>query len=396
MTQFDFDVIVVGAGPGGNAAAYRLACEGFSVALIEKCHLPRDKTCGGGLPPKAISLIPYDVSNVIHRTINGAWLGFREDGAFMRDLQGVGYTVERAEFDYFMSLAAERAGVTLIQDSPVDEVRTHGAALGVEVMTRGRLLRSRVVVAADGVNSKVRSCVLPGSKPSLGWALESLLWFDDDRLSDWGDNCLFDFGSIPNGYGWIFPKRDHFNIGVYKFKSTPNNIDLRAYLNAFIECHPILQGASRAETKGYPIPLAELTPSLSVNNTLFVGDAGGLGESFYGEGITFALWSAKLAAEATTAYLKFGAPLAQYDSLLQPVRRELSSSRLIARGFHANPRAGFHFLVRNRYVNKLFANLITGRMTYTGCLWRTLLFFPLWAFAGRYKLDQNYPSRFRR
>lgn len=369
-----------------------MAKAGLKVVLLEKFSLPRRKTCGGGLPPKAIPFIPYDISPVVHKSITGAWLGYRDDGLFLRKMDNAGYMIERGEFDHFMTKKAEMIGVEVRDNCQVQNVEQLNGYVRITTQS-GWSATGRVLVAADGVQSRTRSCILPMSKPRLGWALESLLWFDDDRISAWGDNCLFDFGGIPNGYAWIFPKKDHLNIGVYRCSESNDNKDLRAWLERFVERNPVLHDAKTIDTRGYPIPLEEVAPSLSHGNVLFVGDAGGLGESFYGEGITFALWSAQLASQSIIGHLKNGKPLADYDDLLRPLRRELRSSRRIASLFHSAPRLGYHQLVRNHYVNHLFANLITGKISYTECLWKTIAFSPAWIFSRRYQMDSAYSTK---
>lgn len=382
-------MIVIGAGPGGNAASYQLAKAGLKVLLLEKFPLPRKKTCGGGVPPKALRYIPYDISPVIHKSITGAWLGYQDDGVFLREMDNAGYMVERAEFDHFMTKKAETIGVEVRDNCQLQGVEQIDGLVKINTKC-GWSATSKVLIAADGVLSKTRSCIFPMSKPRLGWALESLLWFDDDRISHWGDNCLFDFGGIPNGYAWIFPKKDHLNIGVYRCSESAHNKDLRTWLDRFVLRNPVLHDAKKIDTRGFPIPLEEVAPNLCHGNVIFIGDAGGLGESFYGEGITFALWSAQIASLCVIEYFKDGTSLDNYDRRLRPLRSELRSSRKIASLFHGAPRLCYHHLVRNHYVNHLFANLITGKISYTECLWKTIAFFPAWVFDRRYQMESDY------
>ena len=72
MNKFEYDVLIVGAGPAGNTLAYKLAKDGLSVALIDKQKLPRRKICAGGISRKTLLQIGYDIGPVIEKTITGA------------------------------------------------------------------------------------------------------------------------------------------------------------------------------------------------------------------------------------------------------------------------------------------------------------------------------------
>ena len=103
---------------------------------------------------------------------------------------------------------------------------------------------------------------------------------------------------MPKGYGWIFPKRDHLNVGIY---SPFGGIALRRHLMEFIDRYPALRRRRGTEFRGYAIPLRNRAGLFERGPVMLLGDAAGLAESVFGEGIYFALKSAELAAQSECA-----------------------------------------------------------------------------------------------
>jgi flavin-dependent dehydrogenase len=87
-------------------------------------------------------------------------------------------------------------------------------------------------------------------------------------LEAFGNNAMFDFGGIPCGYGWILPKKDHFNVGLFKKKNSPVNINMREHLNNFIFRNRVLRNYRSIDIKGYPIPIKTVSRILAWKRTL--------------------------------------------------------------------------------------------------------------------------------
>ena len=150
-----YDVVVVGAGPAGSSAAYELARQGVSVALVEKASMPRYKTCGGGIVLRALKLVPFNVSEAIERECTVAELTLAD--------AGLHFSVERAyplvsmtmreNFDYLLFRAAARAGAHTMDGCRVLDVAPHNGRM--EVVTDRDSLLCRFVIGADGGQSIV-------------------------------------------------------------------------------------------------------------------------------------------------------------------------------------------------------------------------------------------------
>src|SRR5262252_6615208 len=151
------DIAIVGAGPAGSYAAYLFAKAGARVALVDKSRFPREKPCGGAVSRKAIDLVDFDLSPVVHTFATGAWLTYG-DRAVYRDAGGAAAAMTvRSELDTFLLERAVAAGAKFNPEAAFADVELRGERVTVAT-TRGEL-KSRYLFAADGVASAVRSRV---------------------------------------------------------------------------------------------------------------------------------------------------------------------------------------------------------------------------------------------
>jgi flavin-dependent dehydrogenase len=112
LLQSSHDVLVVGSGPAGSAAALKLAGAGARVAVIEKERLPRYKTCGGGIVRRAARLLPIDLSSAVERHCHAAEMRLLDAGLgySVRREEPILSTAMRADFDFLLLSAARDAG----------------------------------------------------------------------------------------------------------------------------------------------------------------------------------------------------------------------------------------------------------------------------------------------
>ncbi len=377
----DFDAVVAGCGPSGNTVAYRLAAAGASVLMVERATIPRHKVCGGGLSRKTLAELPFPVTPVVEREISGAFIACRGAGAVYCPQPGIGAMVQRHAFDAFMSERAVKAGAVLWDTCPFQGFERRAGVVRVQT-ARGQV-STRVLVGADGVHSQVRKALYPAARPTLVPAIEALVTPAEGRLELLGDNCIFDLGVIPAGYAWVFPKRDHLNVGLYRFAKRRDNLAMKELLEAFVAGLPLLAAHREVKVKSLSIPVRPAAAHLARDGVVLVGDAAGVGEAFYGEGIYYAVRSANLAARAIAAFLDGKAPLSDYDRAMAGVRRQLLAARLTAKLFYLSPRLAFRYAVRNRSVNRRFAGVIAGSLTPARCLLEFLLLAPNWLVARR-------------
>lgn len=384
-----FDVIIIGCGPAGNKLAYSLGIKGLKILLLDKAKLPRDKICGGGISRKTIEKIGYSIDEVIEKKIIGSYLTFKSEVFTYKDILGVGFMVERAKFDYFMTQKAVSAGVKLCEETEFESFEEKSELM--EIKTNKGIFKAKILVGADGVHSKVRKILHPSTKILLGHTILALLYPKKGMLESFGMNSMFDFGGIVGGYGWIFPKKDHFNIGLFKIRNLKNNMNMKSILNEFISRNRVLRDYEHMDIKGYSIPLKPVSKNLATGRVLLIGDAAGFGESFYGEGIYYAVWSANIASDVILDYLEKSISLGSYNKKIKVISRDLFFSRLTAKMFYSIPRFGYYHMVKNKWVNYYFSQLIYGKVNHTRCFLETLFFSPLWIFASKYKpIDDSH------
>ena len=361
-----YDVAIVGAGPSGSTAARECAARGLSVIVLDRAEFPRDKPCGGGVTVRASNLIPFDISQIVERVTTDVSFTYRQTKGFTRssDLDLV-YMTQRRELDSLLLERAISAGATLRERAVVREVER--GATSVEVRTDSETIRARTLVAADGSNGQTAR--LAGVQQHF-WrqvAIEANVSCGPSDLERWERAFGLDVGDMPGGYGWIFPKGEHLNVGVGGWKHA--GPALRGQLHRLVKYYGF-EPKNLWGTRGHYLTIRRPDSPLADGNVLLVGDAAGLVDPMSDEGIYSALWSGTAAARhiaslvggETTDMLGYAADV---TSGLVP---ELKVSRRLHDLFHLTP--GFYMeLERRTYILwKLARRILRGDQTYANVM----------------------------
>src|SRR4051812_13054532 len=146
-----YDAIVVGGGPGGSTAAYRLATAGADVLVLDRARFPRDKPCGGGVTMRALKELPVDISPVVEHVVTTAELrlGFRRTAERGRG-GPLAYMTQRKRLDHLLLQHATAAGAEVREGAKATAVETDER--GAVVTVNGERLSAQAVIGADGVN----------------------------------------------------------------------------------------------------------------------------------------------------------------------------------------------------------------------------------------------------
>ncbi|MFN3322820.1 MAG: geranylgeranyl reductase family protein [Bryobacteraceae bacterium] len=392
MLDNSFDVIIVGGGPSGSMTGYRLAKAGVRVGILDAKKFPRDKGCGGGVQEKAAQKIPFDWSSVKRGSLQGLAFSFKLDDRFSRRYPlPLVHSVLRIEFDELLLRQAEAAGARIFENVKATDVSDMGNH--AVVSTECGSFSAKVVVGADGANGISKRSL--NSRRDYYWQSglycevpQDLLLLDAIEY----DCMRVDWGTLPSGYAWMFPKRGFVNIGV----GFPNSIGrmARPYLSKFLETERIVRPEflNKVAFKGHQLPTLTDTTALSKGRILLVGDAAGLIEPFTGDGISYALHSAEIAAEVIINALNTADfDLSAYEQRARAeIACELVWSRKLLSFFVAFPRMIHEVFKRNDKVWGAFCRVLRGEDSFRvfrrkkfGAL--EFMWAPVDAFVERYE-----------
>jgi geranylgeranyl reductase family protein len=384
-----FDVAIVGGGPAGSTAARTLAMGGARVLVVDRAAFPRNKPCGGGLTCRALRRFPH-LEAALPRISTHAVsrLHMEAPGGASVTVESTRPTVllvRRIEFDHLLMEMAREAGAELAEGA--DITRVSDTPSGVRLDARdGRRFEAPLVVAADGVYSTVARRL--GFNP--GWprdrvAIDMMEETPAARLRATDPATLwvsFAPGS-GHGYGYIFPKREHVNVGVgyivSSFKSTIHEAPhaLHSSFVAGLRERGLLQGESDPSCfTPWQIPVGGPLRTTARGRVYLAGDAGGFVNGFSAEGIYFAMVTGELAARAI-----LGGPSPRlYERLWRrEIGAEMRDSRFLSRYVFADL-SRVSRMVRavkaHAAVAELLVDYATGADTYEGVRRRFLLKFP--------------------
>ena len=326
-----YDAIIVGAGPAGCAAAYDLAIHGRSVLLLDLHDFPRVKPCAGALTVKTLKALRYSVAPVIRHVCVEAMINRGSARRKFTSPHPFCAMTHRAELDHFCLNKTIAGGAQFLRVKSWTSIEQDRDS--VTIHTSEGAFNAPFLVGADGANSKVRTFCRNTTWAFSGFALET-----DVPLNGQSFEMQFDFGVVPHGYGWIFSKRDHYNLGVYT--SSPDVRLTRADVQRYLAAQ--MPGIDAQAIVGHKIGFGGWNAESTPRRILLVGDAAGLVESLLGEGIYYAVKSGQAAALAIERELATGAPAWQtFAAEMKPIRSDTALCHRAARRFYRDLDFGY-------------------------------------------------------
>jgi geranylgeranyl reductase family protein len=370
-----YDVIIVGGGPSGSMAAYYLAVRGRSVLLLDKAAFPRNKICGGGLTHKAIRKIPFDISPMAEVRARGGMVAFKGKSLVKFEAPDVAYLVRRETFDHFLVQKAVSVGTVLHEACSVSSIELEPDQ--VSVVTNKGSFTGKFLIGADGANSLIARQFGLLKDRQKGIALEAEFEVPPEILKSQGPYSTFDFGAMPGGYGWIFPKEGRLSIGVF-YASTKKRPNLRQDFDRYVSMHPQIASHGVTNIHGHPIPLGGQKEPRQKGRILLVGDAANLADPWVGEGISYAIYSAEIAAGVIEDCLKNNSgDLHEYDQrIYKTFIKQFVYARAFAALVYRFPRFSSNLLSRSITMQKLISGNLRGNYSFEQLSWHLLLNLP--------------------
>ncbi len=355
--RIETDVLVVGSGPGGSAAAYHLARHGLDVTVVDKASFPREKVCGDGLTPRSVAAMlrmGIDPDSPGFERVRGLRVYSRSvtielPWPELSSWPDYGLVMTRHDFDAILVERAQKAGARLMERTealgPIMEdgwVRGGTVRPADDKDAEPTEIRARFTIAADGAASRFATPAgvrRDDSRP-LGIAARRYYrtpyhpgpWFES-WLDLWEGDLL-----LP-GYGWLFPVaggRINLGAGLLNTFKGFKDVSAQRLFGAFATMLPADWEIDEEHAEGRilsgPLPMSMNRMPQAVPGLLLIGDAAGAVNPFNGEGIAYAIETGEIAAEVTNEALVKDRPgiAMMYPTIL---RERYGSYFRIGRGF---------------------------------------------------------------
>ena len=392
------EVLVVGGGPSGAAAAYWLARAGHSVVIVERRAFPRDKTCGDALTPRAVRQID-DMGLGAALAGRHRHEGVRVTGGGREisllwpehpDFPQHGHVVRRSELDELVARNAAAAGANLLDaHEAVRPLVSRGFVRGALVQGPSGPpfeIMARYVVIADGANSRFGRSL--GTFRARDWPYGTAIrgYWDSPRSKEpWIESAL-DLtdrnGTAVPGYGWVFPVGDGtVNIGVgllstYRdFPSVNTSHLLESFVERVAASWQIDPRSPVGTAVSGRIPMGGSVAPTAGPTYLVVGDAAGAVSPFNGDGIDYAYETGRIAADVLHEALSNGDP-----SALQHYSKRLDTEY------------GQYFKVARLFARVVGRPAIMRELSRVGMHNRTLMEWVLRIMSNQLRDDESGPA----
>ena len=382
-------VLVVGGGPAGSAAAYWLARDGAEVVLVEKKEYPREKTCGDGLTPRAIYQLQdmgfdFDVPEFHKitglRSYAGDDLMIEMEWPEHTKFPNWGGVIRRLDLDQQVARLAEKEGVVIRQKTTATPVIEDGQLTSVALANGGEseVITPELTIIADGSMNRFGRDLGTARRRDYPLGMAARGYYSSPRSTDPFLESQLDLrdanGNTMPGYGWVFPLGDGtVNVGVGLLSTFRHwkDVNTTNMMNDYVATAPdyweLNEEGRLSKPMGGKLTMSYSKSPLVGNNWLTIGDAAGAINPWNGEGISYAYETGRIAADYAQQALGADDP-----SLLQRYPQRLEDeyglyykmARIFVKliGYPSVMRTLAHTGMRNRplmeWTLKVMANLL--------------------------------------
>jgi len=366
------DVMIVGAGPAGCAAAAKALSHGLSVTIIDKFSFPRDKLCGGLVTGRSMSLLrelfSMNPADDLFLKTNHMRLCAGDRELFNKPNAPTMYMTMRREFDQTLLNHCLHRGANFVHGTASEICGTHLK------LRDGREFEFKVLIGADGANSVVARIALdkPTRAARMGFGLEI-----EAPRSDIDDNAVeLDLNAVSWGYGWSFPKHQTRTVGVGGLHG--RNPDIKGLMQLYTK--KMAPDASVTSQKGAFLPFGDFVEHPGRYRIILAGDAAGLVDPITGEGIALALESGAIAGDAAADAIAQRSPDKSYSIYrrrIAHIHRDLRYARLLRFFMFARiTKSVSENALSKSSITDMYLGLLNGEVSYPSLTKRAIKRFP--------------------
>lgn len=403
-TPIVLEVMVVGLGPAGSTAVRFLSEAGVRVAGFDRSDFPRSKTCGGGVSARSVPFLPTGWDNIPHTITTGVSLVYLDHDPVEVDMgRPIAYQFRREEFDLFLVERAKDAGGHLLMGRTVISLVWNGTLFRLTT-DQSEIFESPVLIAADGATSQVYRSLCNSISRQTNQVKKKHSFPHGYPSSEKVVKCerpvrhsdvLIDLSTVPGGYGWSFPKCGEVNnVGVVSFaKPLGNPLESLKVFSGKV-------GGKRDPSEEESKPRTWMIPDFQesrmhgiIPGLFFIGDAGGMVDPFLGEGIYYAMLSAKKAISEILRYRKQPERASQSyaEWAVKDIFRDFSQARRLASIIYRFPGIYFRLVQKYPHILSLYSMILCGSHDYRSfsrTIGKTLLNLPFRRFFPRLRSNR--------
>ncbi len=381
-----YDVVVVGAGPAGSTAAKFLSEKGVKVLLIDKDKFPRDKPCAGGIPTRVLKRFEYIQEDWIESYSYGAY-AYSSSLKYKLELQRdepLIAMILRKKFDFELVKLAINCGTTFMDGKSAQDIKILDNKAKI-LLENGTNIESEIVIGADGVWSTIakKSGLRQNTKNICTCLFKEYPMKSKtlDRFLGEKRPCHIHVNvNKTAGYGWVFPKKEHINIGITEFKQavdpSKGKTNLKdtyeTYIKILKENKIIPDDLKIGRIRGAALPTCPFKKTYS-DRVILCGDAAGFANPISGEGIYYAMSSGKIAAEVVTTALETNKTNKKFLSRYQKnwnkdFGRDLTLLYKISMLWSKNNEKLIRIISKDKKLSELILDLITSQTDFRKCM----------------------------
>ncbi len=349
----------------------------MNTLLLEKEKFPRYKPCGGGLTEHAISHLDFELpQDIIEWEVMGAKVIYKNQSVKAQIKRRISVLVSRDRFDNLLLEKAKETGIDVHTGERVLCCREMPDC--IEVETEKTVYRAKFAIITEGAHGLVKTCVRPtDSREEYGICVVTEIPAKEREIEErLGKNVELHFGVAGGGYGWIFPHKTYYSVGiggVVKDFQHPKESMLDFLRNNGF--------SGEYKLHGHKIPWGGLKRKITGSRVLLSGDAAGFVDAFSGEGLAYAISSGQFAAEVIAGVCLCGGnlkDLSRYEALCQAeFGTHLKYSLMFSRIMHHFPERTFKTFTSNEKMINKYLEVVDFRINYKDYLRWCLLNFKL-------------------